>query len=400
MILTCSSDWHCQGGSISPKATQLIFVSPSKVRHRSMRRLITICLLGLASIGCKTDPHATREIALLRSEILDLEDQYYALKAKYRHVAEDLRDCKGEPDDPSLYNDGPTFYDNSAPYCEDPVLSYRDEIFIDGTNSSPQYREPRLTPNREELPPPNNQLPSPNRLPGEPSQTRPDDNSNTQDTRWDTDQPIQLEGFQANDQFRKASTVMEVASVSINESATRGVNLDNVAGDEGLVLLIQPKSDSGTVLQTPGDLTVTILDPNERRNQEQIGMWQFGASEVPNFFVRDELIQQGILLHLPWNTQTPRNRNLLVNVAFTDSTQRKHETSFEINIMPPPENYSPDDSLIAEWLENDSRWVDLSYPGPMPAEMTGNPNGNDRTPSSAAAMKSTRRSAPNWRPVR
>ena len=56
---------------------------------------------------------------------------------------------------------------------------------------------------------------------------------------------------------------MEVASISINPSATRGEDLDGIPGDEGVVLLVQPRSDSGNVIQTTGDLTVSIIDPRE-----------------------------------------------------------------------------------------------------------------------------------------
>ncbi len=362
-----------------------------------MRRLILICLLGLVSMGCKTDPHATREIALLRSEILDLENQYYALKSQYRFALKNSQECKDDSvGSDSLYGEQPTFYDNNMPYCEDPVLSYGNEVIINDGNHSPQYREPRLAPNREELPPPNNQ---------QQNQDRPveDIDINSQGTTWDSGNEIQLEGFEVTGQFRRASTVMEVASISISESATRGENLDGVAGDEGLVLLIQPQSDSGAVLQTTGDLTVSVIDPRETGNRQQIGLWQFSAAEVPNFFVRDELIQQGILLHLPWDAQIPRNENLVVNVQFADSTQQRHESSFEITIVPPPQDYIPDDSLIADWLENDSRWVDLATAqSSLPAVMAGSRNGPTAGQQQPTPMpvKSTGRSAPSWRPVR
>lgn len=369
-----------------------------------MRRLILICLLGLALTGCKTDPHATREIALLRSEILDLENQYYALKSQYRFALKNSQECNGDPvGSDSLYGEQPTFYDNGMPYYDDPFMSYGNEVIIDDGNRSPQYREPRLVPNREELPPPNNHLQDQDGTLGDPSRDRQLEDINAQGTTWESGNEIRLEGSEVTGQFRKAATVMEVASISISESATRGENLDGIAGDEGLVLLIQPQSDSGAVLQATGDLTVSIIDPKETGNRQQIGLWQFSAAEVPNFFVRDELIQQGILLHLPWDAQIPRSKNLVVNVQFADSTQQRHESSFEINIVPPPQDYTPNDSLIADWLENDRRWVDLANAqSSLPAVMVGSRNGPTAGQQQPTPMpvKSTGRSAPSWRPVR
>ncbi|MCH2182045.1 MAG: hypothetical protein MK108_08580 [Mariniblastus sp.] len=342
-----------------------------------------LSLFGLGLLGCKTDPHATREIALLRSEILDLEDQYYALKSQYRYVMENLRDSHGDnsASDPYL-NDGPVLYGPGMPYCDDPNLSYGNETIIEHGSVIPQYREPRISPQREELPPPR--------------QTQPDSNqsgesSDDQGGNWDSGNGILLEGSEITGQFRRASTVMEVASVSINESATRGEDLDGVPGDEGLVLLVQPRSDSGNVIQTTGDLTVSIVDPREPFNRQTLGTWQFSAAEVPNFFVREELIQQGILLHLPWSSEVPRHRNVIVNVQFSDSTQREHVSSCDVDIVPPPENYTPDETLIAEWLENDSRWVDLATGTSVPDERTG---------SVPTPVQRSGRSTPRWRPVR
>ena len=46
-------------------------------------RFVLLLIVGvLLSTGCRMNPRAEREIALLRAEILDLEDQYYSLKSR------------------------------------------------------------------------------------------------------------------------------------------------------------------------------------------------------------------------------------------------------------------------------------------------------------------------------
>ena len=349
----------------------------------SMRRLMLLSLLGLGLLGCKTDPHATREIALLRSEILDLEDQYYALKSQYRYVMENMRESHGDKSvsDPYL-NDGPVLYGPGMPYCEEPSFSYGDETIMESGGSLPQYREPRISPEREELPPPNRRSDTSN------------ESTNNSSSRWNPGSQILLEGSNISGPPRRASTVMEVASISINPSATRGEDLDGIPGDEGVVLLVQPRSDSGNVIQTTGDLSVSIIDPREPTGRQTMGTWQFSAAEVPNFFVREELIQQGILLHLPWTSEVPRNPNLVVNVQFLDSTKQRHISSCEINITPPADNYAPDEALIAEWLENDSRWVELNAGPSKPGEMT------ESARNDTGSAQAPGRSTPRWRPVR
>ncbi|MCH2179526.1 MAG: hypothetical protein MK106_12055 [Mariniblastus sp.] len=362
-----------------------------------MRRLILICLLGLSSIGCKTDPRATREIAVLRSEILNLEDQYYSLKSQYRQVADDLRACKGEPaTDGPYYDDSLPFNNrNSLPFCDDPVSTYDSPMLPDTGSRTIQYREPNVATQSEELPPPNKA--------GQSDSTKPNKDNNTQGSTWTPNDEIRLEGSDMSGQFRQASTFTEeVASVAISESATRGEDLDGIAGDEGLVVLIQPLSRSGRAIRTTGDLTVTIVDPQETGDRQEIGTWQFSAEEVPNFFVKKDLVQQGILLHLPWDFRTPRNQTLVVSVQFTDTKRQVHRSAYELSIIPPRQDYSPDDSLVVQWLEEDVRWVDLGNPEPAMSSVLAR-QGIEETAdrgNGPRPVPSTRGTTPRWRPVR
>lgn len=45
-----------------------------------MRFFVLLCCLGPLAAGCNSDPRCRRETALLRAEILDLEDKYYLMK--------------------------------------------------------------------------------------------------------------------------------------------------------------------------------------------------------------------------------------------------------------------------------------------------------------------------------
>ncbi|MDB4778047.1 hypothetical protein OAG68_01165 [bacterium] len=61
-------------------------------------RLWIILLLSIVCAGCKTiSPQSEREFALMRAEILDLENLYGDLKSKHRRALADLASCKGEP---------------------------------------------------------------------------------------------------------------------------------------------------------------------------------------------------------------------------------------------------------------------------------------------------------------
>ena len=59
------------------------------MRKVAFQNVAFLILLVSVVTGCRIDPNAEREIALLRSEILDLEDQYYTLRSRsvsYTHL--------------------------------------------------------------------------------------------------------------------------------------------------------------------------------------------------------------------------------------------------------------------------------------------------------------------------
>ena len=62
------------------------------------QKIASYAFIGLILIpcwGCSSGRHSQREMALLRAEILDLEDQYYALKARCEGAESQLRAING-----------------------------------------------------------------------------------------------------------------------------------------------------------------------------------------------------------------------------------------------------------------------------------------------------------------
>jgi len=201
--------------------------------------------------------------------------------------------------------------------------------------------------------------------------------------------------------------------VIINDAATRGHDVDGNPGDEGLDLLIQPRSADGQIQLVAGQLTVSVIDPNEAPEQQRIGLWKFLASETELFFANDELGSYGILLHLPWDQQTPINRKLIVHVRYLTPDGRTLTTSSEVQITPPVPNYSPHDPLVSGWTKRDSRWI----PGlakKLQAAKTSNwqnrqsassPSTNPGRANSGIRLTPARPakatiSKPAWRPIR
>ena len=430
-------------------------------------RVLFVILLSCFAIGCNSDPRCRRETALLRAEILDLEDKYYLLKSQHQNQLSQISNgtiqgeiysdahgiadgqildgsIVGQPyytDTGEIYSgqiDGDIIYDNGSRLNTAAPTSLSDyPISVD--NAHPSVLSSDMSPNRLTQPRINSPT-SNNPMPTDQGQGRsviqPANESQIdtfEDLRMpELEDPTDLEGSSNPSRRQPGQLTLDgpefsvgydnratespiVTEVKINRDATRGHDVDGIPGDEGIDLLIQPKTADGSVEFLAGELTVSVIDPSQTAALQRIGLWKFLPEETELFFANDELGNQGILLHLPWDQSTPINSRLIVHVRFIAPDGRILKTSSELRVTPPTENYSVDDPLVAGWTKRDSRWI------PNPAldaaeresDWVRSQNHNrirvqtspfDLNPSPARTrIKATpvkTRSKPRWRPVR
>lgn len=401
-------------------------------------------LTVVISFGCNADPNCRREIALMRSEILDLEDQNALLRSRYENAATELSTYTGQPVD--LTGLGPTGNFQSVviedfasgtneiipgeiysdPYVDryatpDAAYAAPDGIIIEDfpataapemsptdaaplPSPTPATRQPRLDPSNLPMakPPainPANQLPLPESL---------------RDNQGRTKGPS---GFY-NARFARSGISGPMATeIAIHRTATRGHSVDNVPGDEGLSLLIQPKSSRGQIIMESGELTVSLINPKAIPGEQRIGRWKFLPEETELFFVNDELASHGILLNLPWSLNTPTHPKLVVHARLTTVDGRVLQTSKEVRIRPPSSNYSPEDPAVVAWTQQDWRWQSAGEAdNPSDFELVSNGEnsvgGDDiwrqtsqspqrkRVKATPASSSRTGPPKPGWRPVR
>ncbi len=324
-----------------------------------MRYFIPILLLfSCVLCGCKSDPLARRETSLLRAEILDLEDQYYEMKSKYESTLRQLRECRGEPIDQM---DSDIIYEDYTP-MDGEIIEYSDGIIIESPSSNPSIQpsvDPTITP--EELPPGN------------------------RGANLDFDQ---LE-IQENQSVQFTNNV-NAEKLRIHSTETHGQDVDGQPGDEGLVLLVQPTDGNGQVIASPAAMTVSILDPQAVETKQRIGLWRFEPAEI-ELFTNANSGNRGILLHLPWNQNLPQSGNLLVFVRYTTDDGRDLETSSQIRINPPSEDYSKEDPVVVSWTQQGKRWDAISQP---------NWSTNRGVKGQPVKSNGSIINRPKWRPVR
>lgn len=359
-----------------------------------MRYLLTLILVCSFCCGCRVNPRAEREIALLRAEILDLEDQYYALKdqcggqsgiANNQVIYESgfvEGECLNCQPGSIVYNNPANIIYSEAPHTYAPSGDYIESgvPFIDSgapliESAVPSAIEPATNGSDiqlEEIPNSDSDA-----LPEKVSYRRDGNRSHPQDA---------------------------ISAVAVNRQLSRGEDIDGLPGHEGLTLLVQPIDHDGVIHKVPGKLTVMISESESPNVERQIGFWEFTPRETESFFVKDEIDQQGILLHLPWDNFVPTENKLKVSVRYTTRDNRKLDTVVRLNIDPPANSYSLDDPLVIGWIEKDNRWKDFelepfdeveAISEETTASIQSEPSFRVKSPTVERRI-----SAPGWRPVR
>ena len=363
--------------------------------------------------GCRTrNASYRRETALLRAEILDLEDQLYALKARMNVVpasadmpldtyyapaidgvfaggAVEMGDCCTPADviyDTPVYPadifvdgevlegtiiDGQPVYGN-APFSGEPVPRNIGPLVepeqIEGRPIGPAPRPQQLDPPAD--PQEQTRIPDWDRTDESPDYVE----DFNQDVFLDPvesarrtpayqrpvarnyeQNPVDV-SFQRSSPPAAAGRNENVAAIYVDPQVTRGANLDGIRGDEGLELLIQPQNAQGMVVTQPGRMTVSLIDPAAAPISQRLGMWEFSSDEIDLFAVESPGDGRGYLLHLPWELNTPTNNRLVVFVRYITADGRRLETSHEMTIAPPATGYSPRDPSVEAWSRRDSRW--------------------------------------------
>ena len=438
---------------------------------------LLVLLVGCILLsGCRSSMRNNRETALLRAEILDLEDQYYALKARCESAERALNDQGYSVpiigSDEVIVDEG--FVDD-VPYYEGEVIyddQYDNELIIDDPviNGTPETNEymhtrgfrklfessPTSTTERRVLfprlaswfgfadrsaPPSNRRQPlsgwnrfsssgytgdglvqrapsnrgMDNSIPdlvieepefnqdvviNAPLESRSREPFDATPLLGDEDgysQPA-IEGPEIKVPFTPGSLDSPV-DVVINTRITRGENIDGLPGDEGLVLLLQPKSKSGNVILDHGKLSVSLIDAKAAQGSQRIGLWKFTSNELALFTADDDPSakgEQGYLLHLPWDRTRPQSEQVELFVRYETSTGQTLETRNSITISPPGQNYSADSPLVAGWTKRDSSWQREDSASGQ-ANHTTTPV---RDRSAVPAIPASTSSRPRWRPNR
>jgi hypothetical protein len=120
----------------------------------------------------------------------------------------------------------------------------------------------------------------------------------------------------------------------INKRLTGGLDRDGHDGDEGILVVFEPRDAAGHLVKWPGKVSVVAMDPALEGPAARVARWDFASDEVPNHYL-STVFGRGLQFELPWPGNPPAHRELVLFVRFTTDDGRKITTDTKIEIRPP-----------------------------------------------------------------
>jgi hypothetical protein len=117
-----------------------------------------------------------------------------------------------------------------------------------------------------------------------------------------------------------------VAKVVLNRRLTGGFNADRRLGDEGVMVVLEPRNEADELVRRPGRIAVAVIDPALSGEESHVARWEFESDEVMQFF-RKTALGEGHHLDLRWPNRPPAHERLMLVAQFTSPEGKKFEVS-------------------------------------------------------------------------
>ncbi|MBI3838743.1 MAG: hypothetical protein HY288_12520 [Planctomycetia bacterium] len=255
---------------------------------------LALLILPLVALGCRTNPNEM----LLERESRMLEDKIY-------HLESLLDDCHSARE--------ATIRENEA---------LKKEVASGDRGAGPSYAPPSV------------ELPSQESAPARRSRRKEPEvplEAPTIELPEPSDTPPMGSG---SGNAPAAAIEGTPTTLVINKRLTGGMDRDGQNGDEGILVVFEPRDASGQLVKTAGTVSVVLLDPAEQGPAARVARWDFAADEVTSHF-QNTVFGRGLQFELPWPGNPPKNRDLQLFVRFTTAAGEKLTTDMKIQIRTP-----------------------------------------------------------------
>jgi hypothetical protein len=121
--------------------------------------------------------------------------------------------------------------------------------------------------------------------------------------------------------------------LKINKRMTGGLDRDRRNGDEGILVLVEPRDDQGKLSRVPGAVSVVLMDPSQTGDASRVARWDFQAHEFDKHFKKSPF-GTGLEYELNWPKDAPASRDLMLFVRYIspEGTKLTSDTPLAIRL--------------------------------------------------------------------
>lgn len=133
----------------------------------------------------------------------------------------------------------------------------------------------------------------------------------------------------------------DVISIALNDKVTAGYNDDSRPGDDGIRIVVEPRSAAGVILPAASRISVVAMDPLVNGAASRVARWDFSAEQVANSYDKTPS-SEGLHLELPWIDAVPQHRELHLFVRYYTADGRKLDVDRTVDVaLRAPEERRP-----------------------------------------------------------
>ena len=171
------------------------------------------------------------------------------------------------------------------------------------------------------------------------------------------------------------------AKLSINKRLTGGLDRDGSGGDEGIMVMVEPRNERGQLVKAPGAVSLVVMDPSQMGDLARVARWDFQAHEFDRHF-KKSTFGQGLQYELEWPGEPPKNRDLVLFVKYIAEDGSK---------------LTADAPLVVRMASDSPRSVSHSADE---GESDGEPRSRVTSRSEGPTRRQARGGRPEWSPRR
>lgn len=183
-----------------------------------------------------------------------------------------------------------------------------------------------------------------------------------------------------------------VTAIQINPRLSGGYDFDKKPGDEGVMVVIEPRNRNGQYIDETGQLSVVLLDPALEGKNAYVARWDFDSIDAQAKMKRS-LLGKGIHLQLPWTAGYPEHESLVLFVRYETPDGRKLEQKKEIRVQLPANISSRWTPAMQDLQPRMSHAPRIN----VPSVVDLSPSGASQETATPTARTAT---APQWKPYR